>query len=255
MTGELALLTDRLRAAGCVFAEDEAALLADEAATAEEFETLVGRRIEGAPLEHVVGWAQFVGQRVHVASGVFVPRRRSELLAREAFALADAGSIVLDLCCGSGALGAVIAAAEPLVEVFATDIDENAVACARRNLRAERVFAGDLFAPLPVSLRGRIDVIAANAPYVPTDELRFMPPEARDHEPAHALDGGSDGLDVARRIIAAAPDWLAPGGALLIETGSTQATTLNALMTSAGLTPRTVHDDGLDSTVVIGSAD
>ncbi len=252
---ELEVLTARLRAAGCVFAEDEAALLADEAATAEEFETLVGRRIDGEPLEHVVGWAQFVGQRVHVASGVFVPRRRSELLAREAFALADAGSIVLDLCCGSGALGAVIAATEPLVEVFATDIDDNAVACARRNLGAEHVFAGDLFEPLPASLRGKIDVIAANAPYVPTDELRFMPPEARNHEPVHALDGGGDGLDVARRIIAAAPDWLAPGGALLIETGRTQATTLSALMASAGLTPRTVHDDELDSTVVIGSTD
>ena len=89
--------------------------------------------------------------------------------------------------------------------------------------RTAALHLGDLYDALPVALRGRVDVLAANAPYVPTDRIALMPPEARDHEPRLALDGGVDGVDLHRRIAAGAAEWLAPGGVLLIETSPAQA--------------------------------
>ena len=243
----------RLRAAGCVYAEDEAALL-HEAASGPALERLVARRVAGEPLEQVLGWASFGGLRVGVVPGVFVPRRRTELLVREAVALTAPGAVVVDLCCGCGAVGLVVATRVPGVELHAADVDPVAVACAGANLGAVggTVHVGDLDAPLPARLRGQVDVLAANAPYVPTAEIALMPPEARDHEPSVALDGGGDGLDVARRVIAAARGWLAPGGHVLVETSRRQAPSLAAAVTAAGLAPRVVTDDDLGGTVVIG---
>jgi release factor glutamine methyltransferase len=162
---------------------------------------------------------------------------------------------VLDLCCGCGALGMALGTELPGVEVHAADVDPAAVSCARRNLSrvGGQVYCGDLFAPLQATLRGRVDVLVANVPYVPTDAIALMPPEARDHEPRVALDGGSDGLDVARRVIAAAPDWLAPGGSLLFETSESQAETAVELLRSAGLVPRIESDDEVGATVAVGT--
>ena len=182
------------------------------------------RREAGEPLEVIVGWADFCGLRVAVDPGVFVPRQRTALLvelAAEGLPV-DRPARVLDLCCGTGALGLALAARAD-VELFAADVDPVAVACARRNLAGVgEVFAGDLYAALPAALRGRLDVVLANAPYVPTDGIALMPPEARLHEPRSALDGGDDGLAVHRRIVADAADWLAPGGRLLIEVAERQ---------------------------------
>lgn len=245
----------RLRAAGCVFAEEEARLLLEAARTPAELAEMVERRVAGLPLEHVLGWVEFAGRRLAVAEGVFVPRRRTELLAREAAALARPGSVVVDLCCGCGAVGVAVAAAVPGVELHAADVDPAAVRCARRNVAAVggRVYEGDLDAPLPTRLAGRVDVLVANAPYVPTDAVGLMPPEARLHEPRVALDGGPDGLDVQRRVAAAAPRWLAPTGRLLIETSQRQAPHTAAAIAAAGLTARVVRDAELDATVVVGS--
>jgi release factor glutamine methyltransferase len=160
---------------------------------------------------------------------------------------------VVELCCGAGAVAAVVAATVGRADVVAADIDPVAVACARRNLPPERVFQGDLFSALPVDLRGRVAVLVANAPYVPTAEVAFMPPEARLYEAPVALDGGPDGLDVQRRVIAGAPDWLAPGGTLLIETSERQAPGTLAAMALVGLSTRTATDDDLDATVAIGT--
>jgi release factor glutamine methyltransferase len=246
----------RLRAAGCVYAEDEAALLR-EAAAGPALDRLVARRVAGEPLEQVLGWASFGGLRVGVVPGVFVPRRRTELLVREAVAVTAPGAVVVDLCCGCGAVGLVIATTVPGVELHAADVDPVAVACARANLGAVggTVHVGDLDAALPARLRRRVDVLAANAPYVPTAEIALMPPEARDHEPSVALDGGADGLDVARRVVAAATGWLAPGGQVLVETSRRQAPSLATAVTAAGLTPRVVTDDDLGGTVVLGRLD
>ena len=266
----------RLRAAGCVFAEEEARILTDAARAPAELDAMVARRAGGEPLEQVVGWAEFAGLRVLVDPGVFVPRRRSEFLVSVAvqLAAADGGGavprVVVDLCCGTGALGLAVAAqlsegelpeggrrgsgaggpasaAVRLhgVELHAADLDPAAVACARRNVgpAGGHVYAGDLFAALPGALRGRVDILICNAPYVPTTEIAFMPAEARDHEALMALDGGLDGLAVLRRAAAGAPGWLAPGGVLLVETSDRQAAAMAAEMAGAGPTAQVREDD------------
>jgi release factor glutamine methyltransferase len=252
--GRVAIIA-RLRAAGCVFAEDEAALLVSAAQSDDELERMVCQRVQGLPIEHVIGWAEFCGLRIAVDPRVFVPRRRSEALVREAIRLAQPKAVVLDLCCGSGAIGAAIAGAVPLVQLHAADIEPAAVACARRNLDGiGRVHESDLYEALPRSLLGSVDVLVVNAPYVPTDSIAFMPAEARLHEPLVTLDGGGDGTAVQRRVAAEAPVWLAPVGHLLIETSEEQASTTAGLVTDAGLVVRVVRDEVLDATVVIASA-
>jgi release factor glutamine methyltransferase len=242
----------RLRAAGCVFAEDEARLLTATARTPDELDAMVERRVIGLPLEQVLGWAEFCGLRIAVTPGVFVPRRRTEFLVQEAVALIRPQAIVVDLCCGAGAIGAALAVAVDQAEVHAVDIDPAAVSCARRNVPGH-VYQGDLYQPLPASLRGRVGLVVANVPYVPTGEIGFLPPEARTHEPLVALDGGPDGLDVLRRAAAGAPSWLAPGGYLLIETSERQVPLASEAFTSSGLTVRVATSDELNATVVIGT--
>ena len=278
-----AAVVARLRSAGCVFAEDEAAMLLSSATSSAELDALVERRASGEPLEQVLGWAEFAGLRIWVDPGVFVPRRRSEFLVSVAIGLGrsrlsgrSAASVIVDLCCGTGALGLAVAAGltaaggggrdRPAseagtvsvrpgqVELYAADLDPAAVACARRNVEPAggHVYVGDLFAALPDRLRGRVDILICNAPYVPTGDVAFLPAEARDHEPLVALDGGLDGLAVLRRAAAGAPSWLAPGGALLVETSDRQAAEMAAAMTAAGLRPVVHTDEDSGATVVTG---
>ena len=243
-------IVTRLRAAGCVFAEDEARLLLSSARTPAELDALVARRADGLPLEQVLGWAEFCGLRITVAPGVFVPRRRTEFLVHEAARLARPGAVIVDLCCGTGALGAALAASVERAEVHAVDVDPAAVRCARRNVPGT-VYQGDLFEPLPSTLRGRVDVLLANVPYVPTQEIELLPAEARLHEDRVALDGGPDGLSVLRRVAAEAPQWLAPGGHLLIETSAAQAPCARTAFTQ--LAARIAYSDEYDATVVIAT--
>jgi release factor glutamine methyltransferase len=219
-------LVAALRTAGCVFAEDEARLLTEAAPSTADLDALVRRRVAGEPLEHVLGWAEFRGLRVAVRPGVFVPRRRTEFLVALATELGD-------------------------VELYAADVDPACVACARENLApvGGRVLEGDLADPLPARLRGRVDVLTVNAPYVPTAAIALMPPEARLHEPAVALDGGADGLDVLRRVVDVAPEWLAPDGHLLFETSEAQAPVMAAYAVAAGLVPAVATSD--DTTVLV----
>ena len=251
----VAAVVGTLRAAGCVFAEDEAQILAGSARTRAELTALAERRAIGFPLEHVVGWAEFAGLRIAVDPGVFVPRRRTEFLVAEAVALGRPGAVVLDLCCGTGAVGAALAAALGGVELHAADLDPAAVRCARGNVAAAggRVHEGDLYDPLPADLRGRVDLLAANVPYVPSDAVGLLPAEARDHEALIALDGGSDGLDVLRRVAAGAPRWLAPGGSLLSETSQRQAPYALEALRAAGLDARLAADEERYATVVVGT--
>ncbi|CAM5690705.1 putative protein N(5)-glutamine methyltransferase [Streptomyces canus] len=244
-----------LRTAGCVFAEDEARLILAAARTPDELAGMVDRRVTGHPLELVVGWAEFRGLRITVGPGVFVPRRRTEFLVEQALAQAPDASVVVDLCCGSGAVGAALAAALGPVELHAADIDPAAVEYAHRNTAdaGGRAHTGDLFDALPADLRGRVDILAANVPYVPTDEVALLPTEARDHEPLVALDGGTDGLDILRRVATEAPRWLAPGGCLLVETSEHQASTAVDAFTHSGLTPRLAVSEELYAHVVIGT--
>ena len=247
-------------------------MLISAARTPAALAAMVDRRAAGQPLEHVLGWAEFCGLRIAVDPGVFVPRRRTEFLVRRAAALvrraaaparqdtarqdtARPRAVVVDLCCGSGAVGVALAAALGQVELYAADIDPAAVRCARRNVAAAggRVYRGDLYGPLPAPLRGRVDILAANVPYVPSGDVGLLPPEARAHEPRVALDGGADGLDVLRRVAAGAPHWLAPGGHLLVETSERQAPLAAEAVGGGGLIPRVAHSRRLNATVIIGT--
>jgi release factor glutamine methyltransferase len=278
--GPVADLVARLRAAGCVFAEEEAELLQAAAADAVELDRLTARRVAGVPLEYVLGWAEFGGQRFVVNDGVFVPRHRTEFLVELATDLAQdrqGGGVLVDLCCGSGALGAVVASRLASVEhapdghaqvghaqvghapvrweVHASDVDPAAVGCARRNLApyGGQVYEGDLYAALPVVLRGCVDILLANAPYVPTGAIDLLPPEAREFEALAALDGGPDGLSVLGRVIAGAAAWLAPGGHLLMESSEEQASALVAIVTAGGLAGQIVRSEEHETSVVIGT--
>jgi release factor glutamine methyltransferase len=239
-------IVDRLRAAGCVFAEEEAAIILSSATTPDEVSRMVAERVNGAPLEIVVGWAELGGMRFAVQPGVFVPRRRTEFLVELGRALSP--GVLLDLCCGSGAVGAAIGAAE----LHATDIDPVAVECARRNVPGS-VYLGDLFDPLPPDLRGRADLVTLIAPYVPTDEIPLLPREARLYEPGFTLDGGADGLAIVRRVAAALPAWLAPQGSLLTEVSERQAPVAIGLFEAAGLVARVEEDDERGATVVVAT--
>ena len=300
-------LVARLRAAGCVFAEDEARIITEDAdGDAARLEELVAARVGGLPLEHLVGWAELDGRRWLMAPGVFVPRQRSELLVREAADRASAGApvmhaaagaagttsdqvaveqaatldtgtgiplgaagalLLVDLCCGCGALGGAVAArllaAGHDVELHAADVDPAAVTCAHDNLKAladdggpgagrlvAHTYTGDLTDPLPAEVWGRVDVLVANAPYVPTAAIGMMPPEAREHEPHAALDGGDDGLAILRRVIDLAPALLRPGGHLLVETGEGQVGAAVGHLEAAGLTTTVLSDEDLGATAL-----
>ncbi|MDG9674907.1 putative protein N(5)-glutamine methyltransferase [Micromonospora sp. DH14] len=245
-------LVHRLRTAGCVYAEDEADLLLAAADTPAALADLTARRVAGEPLEYLLGWAEFCGLRIAVDEGVFVPRARTALLVEAAAEVTGPAPAVVDLCCGSGATTVALAHRLAPRWLAAADIDPAAVACARRNvvgLDAE-VYEGDLFDPLPRRWRGRLDLVVANAPYVPTDAVALMPPEARLHEAPVALDGGPDGLLVLRRVGSGAADWLAPGGHLVVEVGTTQVDALCESFQKAGLIPTVHHDELRNATAL-----
>jgi release factor glutamine methyltransferase len=248
----VATVTRELAAAGCVSAAAEARWLVEEAADPGALRAMVARRVAGEPLQYVVGWAPFGRLRLLVGPGVFVPRPETEGLADRAAAhLRKAGRsapeppVAVDLCTGSGAIACFLAAEVPGARVLATELDPAALAWARPN--ADRygveLLAGDLDAPLPAELAGRVDVLCANVPYVPSGAIPTLPRDVRDHEPRLALDGGPDGLDVLRRVAARARRWLAPGAVLLCEIGDDQAEAATVLLAEAGLAEVTVLPD------------
>lgn len=247
-------LVARLRAAGCVFAEDEAAALLAAFVAPVALEAAVARRVAGEPLELVLGWADFAGVRVLLEAGVFVPRQRTAYVVELAAPLLGPGSVVVDLCCGSGAIGLALASRIPGLTLHAADVSPIAVACARRNLEpvGGQVHLGDLDTALPDGLRDRVEVLVANVPYVPSGSIALMPRESREHEPRSTVDGGADGLDVLRRVARLAPRWLVPGGSLFVETSEAQADAALAAFADAGLDARVHHDEERGSTVVAG---
>lgn len=221
----------RLRAAGCVFAEDEAQILlrsSREHTQANELalEELLARRVAGEPLEHLVGWVEFSGLRLHTAPGVFVPRQRTALLAelatrsvlsRDTF---GEGAVFMEAFCGVGPVASIVASRATKTQIHLGDIDLRALECARRNLGSTaQIHESSCLSGLPIHLQGRVDVIAAVPPYVPETEARFLPREATEHESPHALFGGRDGMVLVRTLISEAREWLVPHGVLLIEMG------------------------------------
>lgn len=209
-------LTSRLAAAGFVAAEEEAVDLLSVASGAE-LDALVERRLTGEPLAWITGFTEFLGHRVVVTPGVYVPRWQTELLAQRALARLPEGGVAVDVCTGSGAL-AVALAARP-ARVYATDLSPEAVACAQAN--GVDAYVGDLFAPLPPGVVA--DVVVGVVPYVPTGELSLLQRDTFTFETPLAYDGGADGCALLRRALSGAARVLRPGGALLLELGGDEA--------------------------------
>ena len=224
MTYEEAVLA--LRAAGCVYAEDEAAVIWETYADPSARDRAVADRATGRPLEQVVGWAAFGPVRVALAPGVFVPRRRAEAILAPAVALRSDARVVVDLGCGAGALAASLAVLLPDATVHGVDLDGAALACARRT-GGFTVHQGSWWSGLPSSLAGRVDLAVAYLPHVPTSRLPGIHQDFRAHEPAVSVDGGPDGLDPLRAVLADADHWLAPGGAFVTLVSRDQAAVLH----------------------------
>lgn len=243
----------RLRTSGSVFAEDEARLMISEAPDTKQLASMIERRSAGEPLQQILGWAMFASQRVTIAPGVFIPRQRTELLFVQAAKNSERGDVVLDMCCGAAPIAMALSAVKRNIELHCTDIDPVAIECAEKNLdgTGAMTYVGDLFEPLPVVLRGRINVLVANAPYVPTGAIETMPAEARDYENRATLDGGEDGLDFHRRIAGEAPGWIKRNGCVLFETSASQAEETMEICISNELKPKLFTDEELDANVVI----
>ena len=228
---------------GCVAPAEEAdALFLAANEGVGPIEELIARRLGGEPVAWITGSVLFCGVRIHVDTGVFVPRPHTQPMALRAVDLLPATGIAVDLCTGSGAVAAVLGSAHPQATVVATDADPAAVACARRN--GVSALVGDLDEPLPPSLRGRVDVMTAVVPYVPTEELPFLPRDVLAHEPRPALDGGPGGTAVLARAAEAAGRWLRPGGTVLLELGGDQAREVATALEEVGLSGIRVLRDG-----------
>jgi release factor glutamine methyltransferase len=221
-----AAAVDRLEAAGCVAATKEAAEFLAAAPDEHTLEAWLLRRDRGEPSAWITGTLLFCGRPLHVAPGVYVPRVQSEELARRAATLLPDNGRAVDLCTGAGAVAAHLIAQAPAAVVIGIDIDVRAAACARRNGVPSAV--ADLAEPL--CRHEEFDVVTAVAPYVPTGELRLLRADVQRYEPRLALDGGADGLDLVRRVIAAAERLLRPGGWLLTEIGGHQDETLAPIL-------------------------
>ena len=211
-------VVDALMRGGFVAAEEEA----DELLACEDVAEALARRLTGEPLAWITGRVEFCGLPVVVHPGVYVPRWHSEVVAlRAASHLPERGTAV-DLCTGCGAIARLLSVRCPGARVVGTEREDLAVACARAN--GVEVYAGDLFDPLPPL---RADVVVGVLPYVPTGELRLLQRDTFSFETPLAYDGGVDGLDVVRRVVAEAPAWLEPGGWLVLELGGDQASRLD----------------------------
>jgi release factor glutamine methyltransferase len=229
---DLEEIASRLRAAGCVAAEEEAAELSEAAGgDPGALQALVGRRCQGEPLAWLIGSVLFCGARVAVHDGVYVPRWQSEPMALEAVARLPAEGTAVDLCTGSGAIALVMAQQRPSARVLATEIDPVARACAESN--GVEVYLGDLTAALPAD-SGEIDVVVGVLPYVPTNQMRFLPRDVREYEAPRALDGGDRGTDVLVRAITDVASLLRPGGSLLLEIGGEQDVHLAPVLAANG---------------------
>jgi release factor glutamine methyltransferase len=225
MPNDIEALAAVLSGAGFVAAEEEAdELLARAAGDMELLDSLVGRRLTGEPLAWITGRVSFCGLEIRVDPGVYVPRWQSEPLARRAVERLPATGAAIDLCTGAGAIAKTLINGRPAARVVASDVDERAVACATAN--GVEVYRGDLFAPLPRTLEGRVDVVVGVVPYVPTPALPVLQRDTFAFETPLSYDGGPDGTEILRRVLTESPRFLRRGGALLLELGGEQADAL-----------------------------
>lgn len=232
-------LVGRLRAAGCVFAEEEAAEIRRVVGDDDErADAVMSARANGIPLEHALGTALFAGIEIAVGPGVFVPRTRAESLVDAAVAARPDARVVVDLGTGSGAIAAALATRLPHAEVHGVELDSAALAYAVRNAVRYNytVNEGDWWDALPRELQGQVDLAVAYLPHVPTERLNDIPADYRTHESDLAVAGGEDGLDPLRAVLRALDEWLAPDGILVTLVAQEQLGTAQVLSEDRRLT-------------------
>lgn len=218
--------------------ESERPLTATELAAYRE---LIKRRRAAEPIAYILGEREFYALPIRVDRRALIPRPDTETLVEVALERTRQRSMygtALDLCTGSGCVVIALAKQRPTWNFTATDVDEETATLAWENVLRTgvahhvRVLLGDLFGAVPEG--ERFDLVTANPPYIPSAEIPTLDPDIREYEPRRALDGGPDGLDLVRRIVAEAPDYLAPGGVLALEIGYDQAERTEALFAERG---------------------
>jgi release factor glutamine methyltransferase len=229
---------------------------------ARRYLRLVERRAEGEPVAMILGHTEFMGMKLTVRRGVFIPRNSSELLASEAIRRLRRRRrpLAVDVATGSGPVALAIAKKVPAARVFGLDISPDALAVARRN--AERVgvrnvtfLRSDLLAALPASVRGEVDSFTIHPPYVGRGEVRTLPKEIKEFEPSHTLtDTSVDGLGLVRRLGSEAPAWLRPGGWMMVEVSPNLSRSVKGILQREGFTNVRSHKDSLGATRVICGA-
>jgi len=205
---------------------------------AEQFNACIERRGRREPLQYITGEVEFRGLLFKVSKDVLIPRPETELLVDEAVkSVSKKGATVMDLCTGSGSIAVCIARELNDSRIYAVDISDGALAVARENAARHETgenitfLSGDLFGAIEtLNLKGKLDVIVSNPPYVSAEEMEGLQPEIKDYEPASALYGGTDGLDFYRRIVHESPYYLSSGGYLLMEVGYRQAWSIKRLL-------------------------
>lgn len=233
IANDQASLSALLASQGFIAAEEESEeLLAHAAGDDESLDSAIRRRLTGEPLAWIIGHVSFCGVEIRVDPGVYVPRWLSEPLAQRAVERLPEKGRAIDLCTGSGAIAKVLSAHRPRARVAASDVDPRAVSCAVAN--GVDAYSGDLFAPLPRDLEGRVDVVVGVVPYVPTAELPLLQRDTFTFETPVSYDGGADGTDILRRVLRDAPRFLRSGGALLLELGGDQASLLAGELAGVG---------------------
>jgi release factor glutamine methyltransferase len=227
------------------------------------FQELIDRRVKREPLQYILGSQEFWGRAFRVTPAVLIPRPETELLVERAVEILRGTDrpTVIDLCTGSGCIAVSLAKELRAPTIFATDISEQALDVARTNAAAHacsdriRFLAGDLFDPIAeLDLRGRVDCITANPPYISSSDLRALQPEVRDFEPEHALIAGPAGTEFHRRIIHEAPRYLRNRGTLMMEMGIGQAPDLIRMAAATGAyeRPEIVKDlAGIDRVIAV----
>ncbi|CAH2031853.1 peptide chain release factor N(5)-glutamine methyltransferase [Trichlorobacter ammonificans] len=225
-------------------------LSGDELATAR---ALVSRRGRREPLQHILGTQEFDGLSFAVTPDVLIPRHDTETLVEQVLLRVPGARSILDIGTGSGCIAVSLAKRLPEAAVTAVDISPDALAVARHNAAqhgtAVEFLQGSLFQPVA----GRsFDLIVSNPPYIPSTDLEGLQPEVRNFEPRLALDGGPDGLDAYRQIVADAPQHLTRGGWLLLEVGAGQATDVTVLLAESGFAATIVATDPAGIERVVG---
>jgi release factor glutamine methyltransferase len=219
--------------------------------TRERYLALVARRAAGEPFPFLTGHITIYGLELPVRAGAFIPRPSSELVIDIAVKKARKRKdpVVVDVCTGQGPIALVIAHEVPTATVYGADIDGGGIAQGRANAMALGIgnatfFAGDMFAPLPPSLAGKVDIVTAHVPYVSLDELEDLPSEVREHEPVYTLsDESRDGMFLMRRAVLESVPWIKPGGWLLLEMAEDLTKKVEKMCRKAGFTKTSSSTD------------